>query len=60
MPTRGSGSYWADTYLTFRNVIVPNGAVINKAFVRFTAKTGTGSTYTVTNDEDDVYAKILP
>lgn len=59
MPTRGSGSYWADGYLTFRNVTVPKGATINKAIVRFTAKAGTGTVHTVTNDEDDVYSMIF-
>ena len=59
MPTRGSGTYWGDAFLTFRNVTVPKRATINKAFVRFTAKSGTGSVLTITNDEDDVYSMIF-
>lgn len=51
----GSGIYWTDTFMTFRNVSVPKRATINKAFVRFTAKAGSG----ITNAEDTVEAMIF-
>lgn len=55
----GDLSYWADTFLTFRSVSIPVAATINKAFVRFTAKSGLGSSQTVTNDEDIVEVMIF-
>lgn len=55
----GSGSYWADAFMTFRNVAIPKGVTINKAFVRFTAKSGTGNLFTVNNTDDDVNTMIF-
>lgn len=55
------GVYYDKAFATFRNVPVPHGAIINQAFLRFTAQAldVTGTSNDISNTADTVKAMIL-